>query len=143
MKRTIVLYGIAIAILVVVLRFLEYRYFIREMSSEIYIGLIALLFTVLGVWIGGKVVKRKTLIVQSSDIEFAVDQEVTKKLGISQREYDVLESMAEGLSNQEIAEKLFISINTIKTHSSNLFLKLDVKRRTQAIQKAKELHLIQ
>jgi ATP/maltotriose-dependent transcriptional regulator MalT len=73
---------------------------------------------------------------------FQFDPSRLEKLGISKREHEVLELMANGFSNQEIADKLFVSVNTIKTHSANLFLKLEVRRRTQAVQKGKELMLI-
>lgn len=140
MKRTILLYGLALAVLIFLLRFLEYRFFVRDLSMEFYIGIIAVMFTVLGVWAGLKLTRRKTIIVTNPNFEF--DEARLEKQGISKREYEVLELMAKGLSNQEIADKLFVSLNTVKTHSSNLFLKLDVKRRTQAIQRAKELQLI-
>jgi ATP/maltotriose-dependent transcriptional regulator MalT len=92
------------------------------------------------VWVGLKLTRRKTIIITNSNFQF--DESRLEKAGISKREYEVLELMAKGFSNQEIADKLFVSLNTIKTHSSNLFLKLEAKRRTQAIQKAKELNLI-
>jgi len=125
MKRTILLYAIALAVLIFLLKQLEYRYFIKDFSFEFYVGLIAILFTILGVWVGLKLTRRKKIIVnKASTDEFKV------------------KFIAQGYSNQEIADKLFISLNTVKTHSSNLFLKLEVKRRTQAIQKAKEMALI-
>jgi ATP/maltotriose-dependent transcriptional regulator MalT len=82
------------------------------------------------------------LLVPVSSDNFQLNEALLAQTGISKREYEVLELMAQGLSNQEIAEKLFVSLNTVKTHTSNLFVKLDAKRRTQAIQKAKELGLI-
>jgi NarL family two-component system response regulator LiaR len=140
MTRTILLYGLALAALITLLKFLEYRLFVRDLSMEFYIGIIAVMFTVLGIWAGLKLTKRKTIIITNPNFQF--DESRLERLGISKREYEVLELMAKGLSNQEIADKLFVSLNTVKTHSSNLFLKLDAKRRTQAIQKAKELNLI-
>jgi len=140
MKRTIILYGLALAVLISLLKFLEYRLFVRDLSIEFYIGIIAIMFTVLGAWVGLKLTRRKTIIITNPSFQF--DESRLEKLGISKREYEVLELMAKGLSNQEIADKLFVSLNTIKTHSSNLFIKLDAKRRTQAIQRAKELNLI-
>jgi len=118
---------------------LEYRLFVRDLSIEFYIGLIALLFTVLGVWAGLKLTRKKVIVVGP---EFILNEQELQKLGISKREHEVLELMSTGLTNQEIADKLFVSLNTIKTHSSNLFLKLEVSRRTQAIQKGKQLRLI-
>jgi two-component system, NarL family, response regulator LiaR len=140
MTRTILLYGLALAALITLLKILEYRLFVRDLSMEFYIGIIAVMFTVLGVWAGLKLTKRKTIIITNPNFQF--DESRLERLGISKREYEVLELMARGLSNQEIADQLFVSLNTVKTHSSNLFLKLEAKRRTQAIQRAKELQLI-
>ena len=140
MKRTILVYGLSLAALISLLKFLEYRLFVRDLSIEFYVGIVAVMFTILGVWVGLKLTRRKTIIITNANFQF--DESRLEKAGISKREYEVLELMARGFSNQEIADKLFVSLNTIKTHSSNLFLKLEAKRRTQAIQKAKELNLI-
>lgn len=140
MKRTIILYGLALAALIFVLKYIEYSYIVHDLSLEFYIGAIALFFTVLGVWAGLKLTRKKTVIITNP--EFRFDQNRLDVLGISKREYEVLELMARGFSNREIADKLFVSLNTVKTHASNLFLKLEVGRRTQAIQKAKELQLL-
>lgn len=142
MKRTIFLYGAVLAVLVFLLKFVEYRYIVRDLSLEFYIGLVAILFTVIGVWAGLKITRKKTIVIAQPAADFKVNEDRLRQLGISRREYEVLELMARGLSNQEIGDRLFVSLNTVKTHSSNLFLKLDVRRRTQAIQKAKELHLL-
>lgn len=140
--KTILFYGALLALLVFVLKFIEYNFLVRELSIEFYLGIVAVLFTILGAWAGLKVTRKKTIVLVGASSEFKVDEEKQTQLGISKREYEVLELMASGLSNQEIADKLFVSLNTVKTHSSNLFIKLDVKRRTQAVQKAKELRLI-
>jgi len=140
MKRTILLYGLSLAVLIFFLKFIEYRFLVRDLSLEFYIGAVAIFFTVLGVWAGLKLTKKKTIIITNPAFQF--DQNRLDSLGISKREYEVLELMAKGFSNQEIADKLFVSLNTVKTHSSNLFLKLEVSRRTQAVQKAKELQLL-
>ncbi|HET9052704.1 MAG TPA: LuxR C-terminal-related transcriptional regulator [Cyclobacteriaceae bacterium] len=140
MKRIILLYGLSLAALIFFLKFIEYRFLIRDLSLEFYVGAIAVFFTVLGVWAGLKLTKNKTIIITNPAFQF--DQTRLDSLGISRREYEVLELIANGFSNQEIADKLFVSLNTVKTHSSNLFLKLEVSRRTQAVQKAKELQLI-
>ena len=140
MKRTILVYGVSLAALISLLKFLEYRLFVRDLSMEFYVGIVAVMFTILGVWVGLKLTRKKTIIITNANFQF--DESRLEKAGISKREYEVLELMARGFSNQEIADKLFVSLNTIKTHSSNLFLKLEAKRRTQAIQKAKELNLI-
>lgn len=139
MIRTILPYGLALAVLVALLKFLEYRYIVRSLSIEIYLGVVALFFTALGVWAGLKLTRKKIVRVGP---EFQLNEEVLAQSGISKRELEVLQLMAQGFSNQEIADKLFVSLNTIKTHSSNLFLKLQVNRRTQAVQKGKELGLI-
>lgn len=141
MKRIIIFYGIALAVLVFLLKQLEYRFFIHDLSIEFYIGIIAFFFTLLGAWVGYRLTQKKIVIVRSENA-FQLDSLQLEKLGISKREQEVLELMAKGLSNQEIADKLFVSLNTIKTHISNLFLKLEVSRRTQAVKKAKELQLI-
>jgi two-component system, NarL family, response regulator LiaR len=142
MKRTIILYGAMLALLVFFLKLIEYRFFVKDLSLEFYMGLIAVLFTAVGIWAGLKLTRKKILTVTVPVAHFKMDDEKLKQLGISKRELEVLELMAQGLSNQEIADKLFVSLNTIKTHTSSLFLKLETKRRTQAIQKAKELRLI-
>jgi two-component system, NarL family, response regulator LiaR len=139
MKRTVILYGLALAVLVFLLKYLEYRLIVHDLSIEFYVGLVALFFTGLGIWAGLKLTRKQVVMVGP---EFILNEPELQRLGISKREHEVLELMAKGLSNQEIADKLFVSLNTIKTHLSNLFLKLDVSRRTQAVQRAKELRLI-
>jgi NarL family two-component system response regulator LiaR len=138
-KRTIFLYGLSLAILIIVLRFFEYRLFVYDLSLEYYVGIVALFFTILGIWAGLRLTRKKVIVLSP---DFKLDESALERLGISKREKEVLELIAGGLSNQEIADKLFVSLNTIKTHSSNLFQKLNVSRRTQAIQRAKELRLI-
>lgn len=127
------------AVIVAGLKAIEYRFLIKDIGTEIYIGIIALVFTGLGLWVGQQIINRKEQLTSSKKGR----DEVIQSLDISEREMDVLVLMADGLSNQEIADKLFISIHTVKTHSSNLFSKLHAKRRTQAIQKAKEIGLIE
>jgi DNA-binding CsgD family transcriptional regulator len=139
MRKTILLYGIAMAILVSALKFVEYSFFVKDLAAEVYVGIIALFFTVLGGWIGWKLTHR-TLPPPNPDFRF--DELRLEPFGISKREYEVLLLIAQGLSNREIAEKLFVSTHTVKSHSSSLFAKLDVRRRTEAIKKAKELWLI-
>ena len=139
MKRTILVYGLAIAAFVFVLQYLEYRLLIRDLSTEFYIGTIAILFTALGIWVGLRLTAQKSA---QPATHFVINETELLRLGISKREREVLGLMEQGLSNQEIGDKLFVSLNTIKTHSSNLFLKLEVSRRTQAVQKAKQLKLI-
>jgi DNA-binding CsgD family transcriptional regulator len=144
MRKTVLLYGLFLAVLIYLLKTLQYRYLVRDLSIEFYMGLLAVLFTTVGIWAGLRLTSKKTLTVKVPTPvgSFTLDQSMLDKLGISKREHEVLELMAAGLSNQEIADKLFVSVNTIKTHSANLFSKLDVRRRTQAVQKGKELLLI-
>ncbi len=139
MRKTILIYGIAMAVLIGLLKFLEYRFWVRDLSVEFYIGIVAVLFVALGVWVGMRLTRVKVIV---AGPDFTLDEVELKRLGISKREYEVLELISQGLSNQEIAEKLFVSLSTIKTHSANLFMKLDASRRTQAVQKARELRLI-
>jgi len=139
MRKTILLYGLAMAALLAVLKFLEYSFFIRDLSLEVYIGMVAVFFTGLGIWAGLKLTRRKVVI---ANPDFKLDEDGLQRLGISKREYEVMELIAQGFSNREIAGKLFVSLSTVKTHSSNLFMKLGARRRTQAIQRAKELGLL-
>lgn len=141
MRKTILIYGLALALLLIVMQWIQYSYLVRDLTLEFYLGLVAIICTVLGVWAGLRLTSPKTKIIVQKD--FVFNEAELEKRGISKRELEVLQLMAEGLSNQEIAEKLFVSLNTVKTHTSNLFLKLEVKRRTQAVQRAKELLLIQ
>lgn len=143
MKYRIFIYGLVLGALILALKLLQYSFIIRELSLEFYLGVVALLFVVLGAWVGARLTSRKVrLVTVPASGSFSIDQEELKRTGISKREFEVLELMSKGNSNQEIAEKLFVSPNTIKTHCSSLFVKLNVKRRTQAIQRAKDLRLI-
>jgi two-component system, NarL family, response regulator LiaR len=127
------------AVLIGLLKFVEYRFFVRDIPLEFYIGLVAVMFTSLGIWAGLRLT-RPTMV--EPNLPFQIDDANFRKVGISKREYEVLELMASGLSNQEIADILFVSVSTVKTHAANIFAKLDARRRTQAIQRAKELRLI-
>ncbi len=148
-NKDIFLYAISLAVLLFVLRWMEIRFLIIDYSLELYIGAIAIFFTGLGIWLALKLTSKKTetIIIEKevyipNTIKFQLNTKILEQTGISKRELEVLELISEGLSNEEIAEKLFISLNTIKTHTSNLFEKLEVKRRTQATEKAKRLGLI-
>ena len=155
-NKGLIIYGISLALLLFLLKWFELRFIIFDHSLEVYIGFIAVLFTALGIWLAMKltrprvetrvVEKEKTIVVEKEVYitreEFMFNEAEADKLGVSKRELEVLELMAQGCSNQEIASRLYLSLSTIKTHSSNLFEKLDVKRRTQAIEKAKKLSLI-
>ena len=141
LRKSIILYGLAMAGLIGLLKFVEYRFFVRDLSLELYIGIVALVFISLGVWVGRRLTKSAPPTLRQS-AEFTLDDRALKKLGVTKREYEVLNLIAEGLSNQEIADRLFVSTSTVKTHTSNLFVKLEASRRTQALQKAKELGLL-
>lgn len=140
MKRTILLYSLSLAVLLFLLQWLQFSFIVRDLTMEFYLGVVAIIFTSVGIWMGLKLTSTKTKVIVKR--EFVLNDSALNRLGISKRELEVLQLMAQGLSNQEIADKLFVSLNTIKTHASNLFLKLDASRRTQAIQKAKALSLI-
>lgn len=141
-------YSIIMAVLMLLLRWLEFRFLVFEHQFEIYIGIIAVFFLLFGIWLANKVTspKQKTIIVEKevriSNDYFILNEAELESRKISKRELEVLTLMAEGLSNNEIAERLFVSLNTIKTHSAKLFEKLEVKRRTQAIETAKKLSLL-
>jgi len=145
------LYGLLGGVLIAGLKLIEYRFLVVEHSIEIYGGLVALLFATLGIWLGLKLTKtRETVVVREVRVPvtvratepFLVNAQRLAQLGITRRELEILELIAAGLSNREIAEKVFVSENTVKTHSSRLFDKLGAKRRTQAVQIAKDAGLI-
>jgi two-component system, NarL family, response regulator LiaR len=152
-KKTVLLYGILGGVLVAVLKVVEYRYLVLEHSLEIYGGIVAALFSAVGIWLGLKLTRpRETVIMREVPVEvrvpvpasgpFVRNQARVEQLGLTPRELDILEAIAAGLSNREIAERLFVSENTVKTHAGRVFDKLSAKRRTQAVQLAKEAGLI-
>jgi ATP/maltotriose-dependent transcriptional regulator MalT len=130
------------------LKWLELRLIIINHSQQLFTGIIAVIFTALGIWLALKLSRprvREVIVekqVLTPDRPFVFNEAEAERLGLSKRELEVLQLMSEGHSNQEIAEKMFVSVNTVKTHSKNLFEKLDVSRRTQAIQKAQQRNLI-
>lgn len=146
--KQIVLYGAALGALLILLKLLEFNLVIRSNVFEVYAGIVAVIFCAVGIWVGLKYArinpgKTNKIIVEVQGKEnWQVDEKMINELGISKREYEVLELIAKGHTNQEVADKLFVSPNTIKTHLANLFAKLDVNRRTQAIQRAKELNIL-
>src|SRR5688572_10542344 len=148
MKKHILIYGLCGGLLIVALKVIEYRFLVVEHSIEIYGGLVAAVFAGLGIWLGLKLTKKKeTVVVREVPVPvpaqpFSVNQTRLQEFGLTPREHEILELIANGLSNREIAEKLFVSENTVKTHSSRLFDKLSAKRRTQAVQIGKEMGLI-
>ncbi len=144
MKKELLLYGALMAILILVLKYLQYRYLLRDLPVETYAGLIAALFLGLGVWAGRKAANPEPPPAQAPRSAKPIpDDALLMKYQISKREIEVLQLVEQGLSNQEIARELFISVPTVKTHIANLFSKLDVKRRTQAVQRAKALGLLE
>lgn len=146
MKR-VLLYGLVGGALIALLKLIEYQHFIRAYPTEVYGGMVALIFTAVGIYLGLRWTRPKEVVVVKEvrvreDGPFVLNAEKLNELGITQREHEVLGLIALGLSNREIGEKLFVSENTVKTHSSRLFGKLGVNRRVQAVQKAKDLGLI-
>lgn len=178
--KLVLLYGVAMAVLLFLLKWLQLRLLIIDHATEVYAGSIAVVFTILGIWLALKLARPriKTVVVEKEVLRekeivvektvfiekqmagsfavaahplpgqrtetapFMANEAALKALGISKRELEVLELIALGLSNQEIADRLFVSLHTVKTHSSNILFKMDVKRRTQAIEKAKRLQII-
>jgi DNA-binding CsgD family transcriptional regulator len=149
-SRPIILYGLSLAGLIILLKWLQWKFLIVENAIDIYIGLIAIFFTLLGIWLATQLTKprvekvflEKEIIVPHK-IRFSLNHTELEKLNLTKREYEVLQLIAKGHSNADIAEKLFLSLSTVKTHTSNLFVKMDVKRRTQAIEKAKRLQIVE
>ncbi|MEM7484221.1 MAG: response regulator transcription factor [Bacteroidota bacterium] len=136
MKRTVFVFSALIVSLLILFQLSKYAYVSNDISIEIIISVIAIVFLVIGLYINRKSSKNQ------KHLSIAIDHKKVKQLGISKREYEVLVQISRGLSNKEIADTLFVSESTIKTHVSNLLLKLDAKRRTQAIQKAKDLQIL-
>jgi len=147
-NRAIILYGGSLAVLLLIMKWLEWRIVVIDHAFELYAGFVAISFTLLGIWLANKLTRPKTntVVIEKevlvSTKDFVLNEAELARLGLSKREMEVLQSMADGLSNQQIAERLFLSLNTIKTHSSKVFEKLEVQRRTQAIEKARKLNII-
>ena len=152
MRRTILVYGLVGAALAVALKLAEYRFLVVEHSLELYGLLVAMLFAALGIWLGLKLTRpTERIIVREvpapvppprEDPPFSASAESIERLGLTPRELEILGLIADGLSTREIAERLFVSENTVKTHSSRLFAKLGARRRTQAVQIAREAGLV-
>lgn len=149
----VALYGLAGGVLIAALRVIEYRWLLVQHSVEIYGGVIAAIFAAVGLWLGRRLARRPPpAIVAVTTSEppapvaaggtFVRDDARVAVLGLTRRELEILACIAEGLSNQEIGARLFVSENTVKTHASRVFDKLDARRRTQAVQRARELRLI-
>jgi DNA-binding CsgD family transcriptional regulator len=147
MKRHVLIYWLIGGTLIAVLKWSEYRFLVIEHSIEIYGGLVAAVFAALGIWLGLKLTGRQQKVIVKevpvpAGVPFLADEKKREDLGITRRELEILELIAQGMSNREIAEKLFVSENTVKTHSSRIFDKLGAKRRTQAVQMGKEFGLL-
>jgi len=144
-KKTVLIYGILGGVLIAILKLVEYRFLVLEHSLEIYGGIVAAIFSALGIWLGLKLTRTREVIREvavPATGPFERNQERVEQLGITPRELEILEAMAAGFSNREIAERLFVSENTVKTHAGRVFGKLSAQRRTQAVQRAKEAGLI-
>lgn len=163
MKKIVLLYGLVGGVLITLLKVVEYRYLVIEHSLEIYGGIVATVFVVVGIWLGQKLT-RERIVMQEVRVEVPIEVPVevpvrvavpmqpgepftrdaarVAELGLTPRELDILDALAAGLSNKEIADRLFVSENTVKTHAARLFSKLSAKRRTQAVQLAREAGLI-
>jgi NarL family two-component system response regulator LiaR len=150
--REILLYGVCGGVLIAVLNLTEYRFLVLEHSVEIYVAVVAALFAGLGIWLGLTLTRKKSATsIPATAIQeapappagpFVADEARVTQFGVTARELEILGLIAAGLSNREIAGRLFISENTVKTHSSRLFDKLGAKRRTQAVQIGKTARLI-
>lgn len=143
--REIALYGVCGGILIVVLRLAEYRFLVLRHSVEIYGAIVAALFAGLGIWLGGTITKKKPEVVVREvrvDGPFVLDENRVRELQLTPRELEILGLIAQGLSNKEIAERAFVSENTVKTHASRVFDKLGARRRTEAVQLGKSWRLI-
>ena len=152
MKKTVLVYGLLGGVLIAALKLVEYRFLVIEHSVEVYGGIVALLFSALGIWLGLKLTRPREVVVREVRVpvevpappshSFVPNAARQEQLRITRREMEILQLIAAGLSNREIAERLYVSENTVKTHSGRVFDKLNAKRRTQAVQLAKEAGLI-
>jgi NarL family two-component system response regulator LiaR len=138
MIRRVIIWAAVGGVLIALLRVIEYKHFVQEYSSAMYGGLLAVIFTAIGIYLGLKWTRQPEV----STAPFAVDSAKAREVGLTPREQEILGLIAKGLSNREIGEALFVSENTVKTHSSRLFEKMQVKRRVQAVQRGRELGLI-
>jgi two-component system, NarL family, response regulator LiaR len=155
LKKIVLVYGILGGLLIAALDLIEYRFLVLEHSLEIYGGIVAAVFAALGIWLGLKLTRtHETVVVREVRVPvevkvpvhvatpFVRNEKRLQQLGITPRELEILEALASGLSNREIAGRFNVSENTVKTHTSRVFDKLSARRRTQAVQRAKEAQLI-
>jgi NarL family two-component system response regulator LiaR len=148
MRKHGLLYGILGGVLIAVLQLIEYRWVVVRHSFEIYAAIVAAIFAAVGIWLGRRLTRKPetTVVVREvlveAPVQFVRDERQVQRLGLTARELEILELIAEGLSNKEIAERVHVSENTVKTHSGRVFAKLGARRRTQAVQLGKESRLI-
>lgn len=147
MKQVIIGFGILIFALLALFQVARFQSFRSGFRIEVWITIFSVLFFAIGIFLSRRMFRPKPTVIEKEiytnpDHQFEVDQSQLSKLGISKREFEILQLINEGLSNQQIADKLFVSENTVKKHISNLFFKMDVERRTEAIRKAKNLKLL-
>ncbi len=147
--RHIIVYGLALALLVFVLKWLQWKFLIMDNAIDIYIGMIAVFFTLLGIWVAKQLTKtRVEKIIVEKEIfiphpnDGSINLKALETFHLTQREHEILQLIVKGLSNADIAATLFLSLSTVKTHIYNLYMKLEVKRRSQAIEKAQRLKLV-
>jgi two-component system, NarL family, response regulator LiaR len=154
-KRHVLIFGLVGGLLIATLQYTEYRFVVIEHSVELYSALVAILFATFGIWLGLRITRRREIVRETVVVKevlvpakgtalepFAPDAAQQQTLGITARELEILALVARGLSNREIATQLFVSENTVKTHCSRAFDKLGAARRTQAVQRGKELGLL-
>ncbi|MDR3753626.1 MAG: response regulator transcription factor [Terracidiphilus sp.] len=155
MKRHVLIFGVVGGLLIAILQYTEYRFVVIEHSIELYGALVAILFSAVGIWLGLRITRRREITRETVGVKeapvpadalsleaFAPNAAQQQALGITARELEILTLVARGLSNREIAAELFVSENTVKTHCSRAFNKLGAARRTQAVQRGKELGLL-
>ena len=155
MKRHVLIFGVAGGLLIAILQYIQYRFVVIEHSVELYSALVAILFSTIGIWLGLRITRRRETIRETVVVKevlvpaeartlepFAPNAAQQQTLGITARELEILTLIARGLSNREIATELFVSENTVKTHCARTFDKLGAARRTQAVQRGKELGLL-
>ncbi|MGD0346691.1 MAG: response regulator transcription factor [Terracidiphilus sp.] len=153
MKRHVLIFGVVGGLLIVTLQYTEYRFVVIEHSVELYSALVAILFATFGIWLGLRITRRRETIRETvvargarvpadASAPFAPNAAQQQALGITARELEILTLVARGFSNREIAAQLFVSENTVKTHCARAFDKLGAARRTQAVQRGKELGLL-
>ena len=155
MKRHVLIFGLVGGLLIVTLQYTQYRFVVIEHSVELYGALVAAIFAAFGIWLGLRITRRREIIRETVVVrEVPVPAETAaaepfvpsaasqQSLGITPRELEILTLVARGLSNREIAEQLFVSENTVKTHCARVFDKVGAARRTQAVQRGKELGLL-